>query len=156
MGKLTAAMARSLSRPGRYGDGGTLFLVVAPGGSKSWVQRVAIAGRRRDLGLGGWPVVSLAKARQRAFANRVAIADGLDPLARKRRQRTPTFREASERALEANRPRWRNAKTADNWTAMMNKYVHPVFGERPVDLIRREDVLRVLTPIWTAKPETGR
>ena len=149
-------MARSLSRPGRYGDGGTLFLVVAPGGSKSWVQRVTIAGRRRDLGLGGWPVVSLAKARQRAFANRVAIADGLDPLARKRRPSTPTFREASQRALEANRPRWRNAKTADNWIATMDKYVHPVFGDRPVDLIGREDVLRVLTPIWTAKPEIGR
>ena len=156
MGRLTVAMARSLSRPGRYGDGGTLFLVVAPGGSKSWVQRVTIGGRRRDLGLGGWPVVSLAKARQRAFANRVAIADGLDPLARKRRPGTPTFREASERALEANRPRWRNAKTADNWTATMDKYVHPVFGDRPVDRIGREDVLRVLTPIWTAKPEIGR
>ena len=156
MGKLTVARVRSLSRPGRYGDGGTLFLVVAPGGSKNWVQRVTIEGRRRDLGLGGWPVVSLAKARQRAFANRVAIADGLDPLARKRRPRTPTFREASERALEANRPRWRNNKTADNWTTTMDKYVHPVFGDRPVNLIGREDVLRVLTPIWTAKPEIGR
>ena len=156
MGRLTVAMVRSLVRPGRYGDGGTLFLVVAPGGSKSWVQRVTIAGRRRDLGLGGWPVVSLAKARQRAFTNRVAIADGLDPLADKRRPRTPTFREASKQALEANRPRWRNAKTADNWIATMDKYVHPVFGDQPVDRIGREDVLRVLTPIWTAKPEIGR
>ncbi len=156
MGKLTVATVRSLARPGRYGDGGTLFLVVAPGGSKNWVQRVTIGGRRRDLGLGGWPVVSLAKARQRAFANRVAVADGLDPLAHKRRPKTPTFREASERALEANRPRWRNAKTADNWIATMDKYVHPVFGDRGVDLIGREDVLRVLTPIWTAKPEIGR
>ncbi len=156
MGKLTVAVARSLSRPGRYGDGGTLFLVVAPGGSKSWVQRVTIAGRRRDLGLGGWPVVSLAKARQRAFANRVAIADGIDPLASKRQPGVPTFREASERALATNRPRWRNAKTADNWIATMDKYVHPVFGDLPVDLIGREDILRVLTPIWTAKPEIGR
>ena len=156
MGRLTVAMIRSLSHPGRYGDGGTLFLVVAPGGSKNWVQRVTIGGRRRDLGLGGWPVVSLAKARQRAFANRVAIADGLDPLAHKRRQSTPTFREASERALEANRPRWRNAKTADNWIATMDRYVHPVFGDLCVDRIGREDVLRVLTPIWTAKPEIGR
>ena len=156
MGKLTVAMLRSLSRPGRYGDGGTLFLVVAPGGSKSWVQRVTIGSRRRDLGLGGWPVVSLAKARQRAFANRVAIADGIDPLARKRRPDTPTFREASEHALEANRPRWRNPKTTDNWIATMDKYVHPVFGDRRVDQIGREDVLRVLTPIWTAKPEIGR
>ena len=156
MGKLTVAMVRSLSRPGRYGDGGTLFLVVAPGGSKNWVQRVTISGRRCDIGLGGWPVVSLAKARQRAFANRVTIADGLDPLARKRRPGKPTFREASERALEANRPRWRSAKTVDNWIATMDKYVHPVVGDRRVDQIGREDILRVLTPIWTAKPEIGR
>ena len=105
MGKLTVAGVMSLARPGRYGDGGTLFLVVAPGGSKSWIQRVTIDGRRRDIGLGGWPVVSLAKARKRAFANRVAIADGLDPLAEKRKARTPTFRHAAERTFEANKPR---------------------------------------------------
>ena len=83
--KLTAAKVRSLTKPGRYGDGGTLHLVVAPGGSKSWVQRIAIDGRRRDIGLGGWPVVGLAKARQRAFANRVAVSDGRNPLAEKRK-----------------------------------------------------------------------
>ncbi len=91
MGRLTVAMLRALSKPGRYGDGGTLFLNVAPSGSKSWIQRITINGRRRDIGLGGWPVVSLAKARERAFANRVAIADGRDPLAEKRRANVPTF-----------------------------------------------------------------
>ena len=156
MGKLTAGKVRGLTVPGRYGDGGTLHLVVSPRGTKSWVQRITIDGRRRDIGLGGWPVVSLAMARDRAFANRRAVADGRDPLARKRRPKTPTFREASQRALEANRPRWRNAKTTDNWIATMAKYVHPVFGDRHVDQIGREHVLRVLTPIWTAKPEIGR
>ena len=104
----------------------------------------------------GGPVVSLAKARQRAFANRVAVADGADPLADKQRAKTPTFREAGQRALEANRPRWRNAKTTDNWIGTMEKYVHPVLGDRRVDQVGREDVLRVLTPIWTAKPEVAR
>ena len=156
MGKLTVGKVRALTVPGRYGDGGTLHLVVSPRGRKSWVQRITIDGRRRDMGLGGWPVVSLAMARDRAFANRRAVADGCDPLAHKRRPKTPTFREASERALEANRPRWRNAKTTDNWLATMAKYVHPVFDDRRVDQIGREDVLRVLTPIWTAKPEIGR
>ena len=69
--------------PGLHGDGDTWNLRVAPGGSKSWIQRVAINGRRRDIGLGGWPVVSLARARQRAIANRVAISEGRDPLAEK-------------------------------------------------------------------------
>ena len=156
MGTLTAGKVRALTVPGRYGDGGTLHLVVSPRGTKSWVQRITVDGRRRDIGLGGWPVVSLAMARDRAFANRRAVADGGDPLAHKRRPKTPTFREASDRALEANRARWRNAKTADNWLATMAKYAHPVFGDRRVDQIGREDVLRVLTPIWTAKPEIGR
>ena len=156
MWKLTARKVRALTLPGRYGDGGTLHLVVSPRGTKSWVQRITIDGRRRDIGLGGWPVISLAMARDRAFANRRAVADGRDPLSHKRRPKTPTFREASERALEANKPRWRNAKTADNWVATMAKYVHPVFGDRPVDRIGREDVLRVLTPLWTAKPAIGR
>ena len=156
MGTLTAGKVRALTVPGRYGDGGTLHLVVSPRGTKSWVQRITIDGRRRDIGLGGWPVVSLAMARDRAFANRRAVADGGDPLAHKRRPKTPTFREASDRALEANRARWRNAKTADNWLATMAKYVYPVFGDRRVDQIGREDVLRVLTPIWSSKPEIGR
>ena len=128
MGKLTVGKVRALTVPGRYGDGGTLHLVVSPRGTKSWVQRVTIDRVRRDIGLGGWPVVSLAMARDRAFANHRAVADGRDPLAHKRRPKTPTFREASQRALEANRPRWRNAKTADNWIATMDKYVPSTAG----------------------------
>ncbi len=156
MGKLTVGKVRALTVPGRYGDGGNLYLQITRRGTKSWSQRIVIDGKRHDLGLGPWPVVSLAKARERAFANRVAIADGRDPLAEKRQPKTPTFGEASDRALEANRARWRNAKTAENWIATMAKYVHPVFGDRPVDQIGREDVLRVLTPIWSTKPEIGR
>ena len=158
MGRLTAAMVRSLSKPGRYGDGpgSTLYLNVAPGGSKSWVQRLVIAGKRHDIGLGGFPLTTLAEAGERAFDNRRLARRGGDPLARKRRARTPTFRQAAERTLESNRPRWRGAKTATNWTATMEKYAYPTFGAQPVDRIGREDVLRVLTPIWTAKPELAR
>ena len=153
MGKLTAAIVKSLSLPGRYGDGGTLFLYIAPGGSKSWIQRVTINGKRRDIGLGGWPVVSLRKARERAFSNRVAIADGRDPLTEKRKTKVPTFREAAEATFEVNRSRWRNAKHTANWWSSIQKYAVPVLGDLPVDQIGREDVLRVLTPIWTTRPE---
>ncbi len=156
MGRLNAAMVRGLTKPGRYGDGGTLFLNIARGGSKSWIQRVAINGRRRDIGLGGWPVVSLTKARQRAFANRVAIADGRDPLADKRKASVPTFREAAAKTLEANRPRWRSGKTAANWTQQMERHAFPILADVPVNRIGREDVLRVLTPIWTAHPDIAR
>ena len=156
MGKLTATIIKALAAAGRYGDGGTLFLSIAPGGSKSWVQRVTIDGHRRDIGLGGWPVVSLAKARQRAFANRVAIADGLDPLAEKRKTRTPTFRHAAEQTFEANKPRWRNPKVESNWMQQLERHAFKRLGDMPVDQIGREDVLAVLTPIWTTKPETAR
>ena len=64
MGKLSVAKNRALRAPERYADGGTLYLVVASRGSKSWVQRVTITGERRDIGLGGWPLVSLREARE--------------------------------------------------------------------------------------------
>ena len=95
MGRLTARMVRGFSKPGRYGDGGTLFLNVAPGGSKSWVQRLAINGKRHDIGLGGYPLVTLAEAREQAFENRRLARRGGDPLAAKRRSSAPTFEQAA-------------------------------------------------------------
>ena len=156
MERMTVAKVRSLSTPGRYAAGPTLYLRIAPGGTKSWVQRLTFAGRRHDIGLGGWPLVSLAEARDVAFMNRRLVRQGGNPLGEKRKATVPTFREASRRALEANRGRWRNRKSIDNWIATMAKYAHPVFGDRRVDQIGREDVLRALTPIWSTKPEIGR
>lgn len=154
--KLTAAKVRSLKNPGRYGDGGTLFLVVAPGGSKSWVQRLTVGGVRRDIGLGGYPLVTLAEARGQAFENRRLARSGGDPLAEKRKAKMPVFATAAERTLEAHRGRWRSAKVAKNWQQRCRKYVLPAIGTMRVDSIGREDVLRILTPIWTSKPETAR
>ena len=154
MGKqLTAAKVKSLWKPGRYGDGGTLFLNIAPGGSKSWIQRLTINGRRRDIGLGGWPLVSLAEARDLGFENRRIARRGGDPLAKKRRAKIPSFREAAEATFEVNKPRWRNAKHTANWWSSIAKFALPTLGDLPVDQIGREDVLRVLTPIWTSRPE---
>ena len=156
MSKLTVARVRSLSKSGLHGDGGTLYLAVAPGGSKSWIQRLTVDGKRRDIGLGGFPLVSLAEARDKAFENRRLARRGSDPLTDKRKAKVPTFCEAAVLTFEANQARWRHAKTATNWTGSMAKYAYPVFGDRRVDQIGREDVLRVLTPLWTAKPETAR
>ena len=156
MERLTTARAKALSEPGMYHADVTLYLNIARGGSKSWIQRITIEGKRRDIGLGPFPVIGLAEARRRAFANRVAVAEGRDPLADKRRTKVPTFREAAERTFEANRPRWRNAKTAKNWEQGMTRYAHPVIGDMRLDQVSREDVLRILTPIWTEKPEMAR
>jgi integrase len=145
-----------LNASGRYGDGATLYLFITPGGTKSWVQRVMIAGRRCDIGLGAYPAISLAKARRLAAANRTLIAEGGDPLAIKRKAATPTFREAAERTFETNKTRWRNAKATANWMRSLERYVFPAVGSIRVDQISREHLLRILTPVWTSKPETGR
>ena len=156
MGKLTVATVKSLSKPGRHGDGGTLFLNVAPGGSKSWTQRLTIDGKRRDIGLGGFPLVSLAEARDKAFENRKLARAGGDPLAAKRRVKLPTFQEAAKRTFEANRPRWRSERVARKWWQTLEKHAFPILGDIRLDRIGREDVLRVLTPLWTSRPEQAR
>ena len=156
MGKLTAIKVQAIRKPGRYGDGETLFLNVARGGTKSWVQRVTIDGKRRDVGLGPWPAVSLAKARRRAFENRVAIADGRDPLAEKHKAAVPTFRQAAERTFEAHKVRWRNARHAAGWWQTLERHAMPRLGNVRVNKIDREAVLAVLTPIWGTRMETAR
>ncbi|MDE0453927.1 MAG: integrase arm-type DNA-binding domain-containing protein [Gammaproteobacteria bacterium] len=155
-GKLTVKKVRAINQPGLYGDGNTLYLRVAPGGSKQWVQRLTIHGKRRDIGLGGCSWVTLAEARDAAYANRRMARRGGDPLAVKRQPKVPTFREAAQRTFEALRPRWRSEKVAVNWMQKLERHAMARLGAIPVDQIGREHVLAVLTPIWTTKPETGR
>ena len=156
MATLTTAKVKNISDPGMYGDGGTLYLRVAPGGSKSWIQRLTIEGKRCDIGLGGYPLTSLAEARDKAFENRKAARGGGDPLAEKRKARMPTFREAAQNTFDANRPRWRSEKVAAKWWQAMEKHAFPNLGNKRVDRIGRDDVLRVLTPLWTSRPEQAR
>ena len=155
MPQLTAAKVKAVAEPGRYGDGAGLYLNIAPGGSKSWVQRIVVAGRRRDIGLGGYPTVGLADARVLAAANRTGAA-GRDPVAEKRRPPKPTFKEAARQVHQANLPRWRNAKHGAAWIRTLERFAFPVFGNMPVDRVTRADVLAVLTPIWSSTPETAR
>ena len=154
--ELTALEAKSIKVPGFYRAGNTLYLKVMPAGSKSWVQRLTIHGDRHDIGLGGYPQVSLARARQLAFQNREVAWAGGDPLAEKQKTKLPTFKQAAERTFEANRARWRSEVTARNWERGMKKHVLPKIGELRVDKIGREQVLQVLTPIWTKTPEVAR
>ena len=154
--ELTATEIKSIKREGIYRASPTLYLRIAPGGSKSWVQRLTIQGKRHDMGLGGYPQVSLVSARKLAFQNRELAWAGGDPLALKRKAKIPMFHEAAEKTYLANRARWRSRKTAQNWEQGMHKHVLPVIGELRVDRIGREDVLRILTPIWTTTPEVAR
>ena len=155
-GRLNAAKVKAIKEPGRYSDGGTLFLSVAPGGSKSWVQRLVVNSKRRDIGLGGFPLTSLVEAREKAFANRKLARAGGDPLAAKRRAKVPSFREAAKKTFDANRPRWRSERVALKWWQGMERHAFPILGDTRLDRIGREDVLRVLTPLWTSRPEQAR
>ena len=156
MGAMTAAKVKALREPGKYRADQTLYLRVRPGGRKSWVQRLTVHGKRRDIGLGPFDLVSLAEARIKAWENRRAVFEGRDPLAERRQAKAPTFREAAARTLEGLRSQWRNEKHAAQWATTLETYAFPTLGDRRVDSIRGEDVLRVLLPIWTAKAETAR
>ena len=153
---LTAARVRAEKRPGMHADGGGLYLRVDPSGSRRWVQRITIRGRRHQLGLGGYPAVSLAEAREAALANRKLTREGGDPLAHKRRRSMPTFLEATARVIELRRGTWSNARYASQWPASLETYAFPTLGDLPVGHISSADVLTVLTPIWTTIPETAR
>jgi len=155
-GKLTVKKVQALNLPGFYGDGNTLFLRVAPGGSKQWVQRLTVHGRRRSIGLGGVNWVTLAEAREAALENRRVARRGGDPLAARRKAKAPRFREAAQNTWESLRPRWRNEKVAANWMQQLERHAMKRLGDMPVNTIGREDVLAVLTPIWGKKQETAR
>ena len=153
---LSATRAKALKDPGRYADGGGLHLYISKAGRKSWVQRITIDRRRRDIGLGAFPSVGLAQAREKAADNRTAVAEGRDPLAEKHSPAMPSFREAARAVHAANKPRWRNDRHSASWMQTLERHAMPTLGTTPLDRIDRSAVLRVLTPIWTTRPETAR
>lgn len=154
--RLSATKLKALSNPGRYSDGEGLHLFIGKTGRKSWVQRITIDGRRRDVGLGAFPAVSLAQARKRFADIRTAIADGKDPLQDRRKREMPTLKEAACAVHSANRPRWRNEKHAVSWMQTLERHAFPNLGKKRIDKIGCPEVLSVLTPIWTTRPETAR
>lgn len=155
---LTAVQVRQLKEPGRYADGNGLYLVVELTGAKRWLLRIIVQGRRRDIGLGGATLVSLAEARERALTYRKTAREGGDPLVdrRKAQEIIPTFAEAVERVYGEHKASWANAKHAQQWRNTLLHYACPLLGTRRLDHIDTPDVLRVLAPIWLTKPETAR
>ena len=153
---LSAAFVRTAA-PGRYCDGQGLYLFVQPSGTRSWVQRIAIRGRRHELGLGSAALVPLAEARARALANRKIAREGGDPLAEKRRaEATPTFAAAAARVLEQKQAGWSNSRHAGTWLRSLETYAFPRIGGRLISEVTSADVLEVLTPIWHNKAQTAR
>ncbi len=153
---LSAAFIRS-APPGRHADGNGLYLFVQPSGTRSWIQRLLVRGRRRELGLGSLALVPLAEAREKALVNRKLARQGGDPLWEKRRtQAVPTFAEAAMRVLEQKRAGWRNPRHSREWISSLRRFAFPRIGKMPVSEVTSADVLEILTPLWHRKVETAR
>ena len=156
---LTAAKVKALTQPGTYADGNGLTLRVADTGGKSWVLRfTTVDGKRGNTGLGGYPVVGLAQAREMAESKRRGIKEGRNPteaIASKPVVTIPTFRQLAETVIERRRPTWSSDRHARQWTESLTLHAFPVIGDKRIDAISTGDVLDVLERLWTIKAETA-
>jgi len=155
-----------LRDPGLHPVGGVagLRLQVSPSGARSWILRVTIGGKVSDKGLGGYPDVTLAGARDAARAVRAKIAEGINPIDEARAARSSlqaavaaawTFDQCAEACIADKTPGWKNDKHAAQWTATLNTYASPVMGRLLARDVGLPHVLEVLRPIWTTKTETA-
>lgn len=144
---LTAASVNAAKTPGKYHDGkGTgLFLLVKPTGGRFWVQRLTVRGKRRELGLGSPPVVSLAEAREQALENKRLARMGGDPLAEKRRAKAVlTFEEAARKTHKELSPTWKNPKDAAAFLSTLETYTFPRFGAVQLTDVTSADVRQAI------------
>jgi integrase len=154
LNKLSDVSVRAAKKPGRHSDGGGLYLFVGPTGAKSWVFVWARGGKKREMGLGPYPAVSLAKVRTAAADCRMAVQEGRDPIAEKAKEAEPTFADCVEKFLTSMESSWRNTKHRAQWRMTLTEYCQPLRDKR-VSTISTDDVLKALNPIWLAKPETA-
>lgn len=154
--KLTARTVQSTTAPGRYADGDGLYLLVAPGGSRSWMLRTLVHGTRRDIGLGGLSLVTLAEAREQAIGLRKIARAGGDPLAQRRETRrvVPAFEAAAREVHREQAANFRNDKHRKQWLTSLDP-MFAAFGSRRVDTVSSADIIKGLNPIWLTKAETA-
>lgn len=164
-------LAVKSAKAGRHADGGGLNLLVKKSGARSWVFRFMMDGKSYDMGLGvaaGPDAISLAKARDKAAAERLKVKAGINPLLERQKKAAEaiaaaqaahiagiTFRHVAEAHIAANEGSWRNAKHRQQWRNTLATYVYPVIGDLPVADISTAHVLQIVEPLWQAKPETA-
>ncbi len=169
--ELGALEVSRLVKPGLHFVGGVAGLalqVTPPGvrsdGSRSWVLRIKVGIKRREMGLGGFPDVGLADARRRAKEERENADKGLDPVGERQATKARlkadqalqfTFEEDAKAYIKANEAGWKNAKHAAQWKSTLETYAYPIIGKLQVREITTGNVLSVLSPIWQSKTETA-
>lgn len=153
---LTVRLVETARNSGKYFDGNGLFLRISGTGSRQWVQRIVIRGKRCELGLGSPELASLVQVRQIALENRRMARNGIDPRAARREAHdSMCFSEAVERFLAAKAIEYRSAKHRKQWRATLVDHANPILGGKPVGDIAASDILRVLEPIWLKRTETA-
>jgi integrase len=163
IGRLSALQVRRLRKPGKYHDGGGLYFLVHPGGSRSWAFRCGPGGKTW-AGIGPLHTVGLAEARDRAKAMRLQVVDGIDPLAARRGERqaariaaakSMSFADCAKAYHQAHSAGWRNPRHVKDWLAALNKHAFPVLGAVPVADVDTALVCKVIEPMWTNKTATA-
>ncbi|MCY3727439.1 MAG: tyrosine-type recombinase/integrase [Nitrospira sp.] len=153
---LTKRRIEKSTKVGLYADERTLYLKVSKGGTKSWVQRIVVNGKRHDLGLGGYPVITIEDARTLAIENRRKVALGENILRPRHEAKVPTFQEAAASVISLNAPMWKDGgKTLQSWEQTLKDYAFPTIGEQRVDQVTSKDVHAIVAPLWTSKHHQG-
>ena len=165
--ELSPLAVRRLNNPGVYTVGGVagLLLRISDTGARYWILRATIGGKRCDMGIGPYPEVSLANAREQAAAMRDKVRAGIDPLAERKaaqaalnatRAKAMTFDQAAARYLASKTKEFRNPKHAAQWRSTLDTYVSPIIGSLPVGTVELAHIVRTLEPIWLEKTETAK
>jgi integrase len=167
MGKLTAKYVENVTEPGTYEDGDGLRLIVKATGRKNWVLRFQLNGKRREMGLGGYPQLDLKKARAAAYENRIQVLGGNDPLEkrqaeqaaakeaeRREQARLITFEQLANDYRDAHGTSW-SEKWRKGWLRKLELYAFPYLGKLSADQIETKQVLKVLQPFWSTKTRTA-
>jgi integrase len=164
--ELTALEVGRLKKPGTHAVGGVagLLLQITSSGARSWILRVMVGGKRREIGLGAFPDVTLAQAREKARETRQAIEDGRDPVVERAAARRAliaargleiTFDDAARKFIESKSSEWSNSKHATQWESTLAKYVSPVVGDLHVRDVELGHITKILEPIWKTRTETA-
>ena len=166
----TVEAAKKRATTYRLSDGGGLLLEVRPSGARMWLVRLTVDGKRRDVGLGGYPGVSLKEARDKAAAARKIASGGGDPVAERKwlereqaaqrkaaaEAETRTFRTVALACIKAEAPGWKNERTALLWQNSLERWAFPELGKMPVAEVDRAAVIRAVGEVWRTRPATGR
>lgn len=158
---LTSAFLKS-APTGKHVDGAGLWFIKRPDGGAQWMLRVSLGGKRREMGLGGFPDVSLKEARELAADYRKLAEQGIDPIKARMRQRREALRPKSnlitiaEAAYEAKKAELKNDGINARWFSPLKLHVLPKLGSSSVEDITQQDIVQTLKPIWETKAETAK